>query len=95
MQHHLDIQGFVSPIEDAKSQPFAESSEAKTRRPLFDWRIAPARTDLPESAGELLAALDRSVAHLRLIDENCGHDRLIGEIEDLVRQIDEELSSLG
>ena len=51
--------------------------------------------ELHDSAGQLLVALQLSVARLRAIDANCEHDGLINEIQDTVRQIDREMRTLA
>jgi two-component system, NarL family, sensor kinase len=51
--------------------------------------------ELHDSAGQLLVSLQLSVARLGLSKENCGHENLIGEIQDTVRQIDREIRALA
>lgn len=51
--------------------------------------------ELHDSAGQLLVALQLSVAHLRRIEEGSGHDDLMAEIDETVRQIDREIRSLA
>src|SRR4029450_7596549 len=52
-------------------------------------------TELHDSAGQLLVALQLSVAHLREIESDAGHDDLLDEINDTVRRIDQEIRSLA
>jgi signal transduction histidine kinase len=51
--------------------------------------------ELHDSAGQLLVSLQLSVARLRAIEENSGHDGLMEEIQDTVRQIDQEIRALA
>lgn len=51
--------------------------------------------ELHDSAGQLLVALQLKVTHLRQLEEYSGHDDLLQEINDTVRQIDQELRSLA
>src|SRR4029453_2220968 len=51
--------------------------------------------ELHDSAGQLLVALQLSVAHLREIESDAGHDDLLDEINDTVRRIDQEIRSLA
>ena len=51
--------------------------------------------ELHDSAGQLLVSLQLSVAHLKKVEENCGHERLLEEIQDTVRQIDQEIRALS
>jgi signal transduction histidine kinase len=51
--------------------------------------------ELHDSAGQLLVSLQLSVAHLSAIEENCGHDSVIEEINETVRQIDQEIRTLA
>ena len=51
--------------------------------------------ELHDSAGQLLVALQLSVAHLRRIEEGCGHDDLMAEIDETIRQIDREIRALA
>jgi signal transduction histidine kinase len=51
--------------------------------------------ELHDSAGQLLVSLQLSVARLRAVEEDCGHDCLIEEIQDTVRQIDREIRALA
>jgi signal transduction histidine kinase len=51
--------------------------------------------ELHDSAGQLLVSLQLSVARLRAINQNCNPDSLIDEIQDTVRQIDQEIRALA
>jgi signal transduction histidine kinase len=51
--------------------------------------------ELHDSAGQLLVALQLSVAHLQRVEEGCGHDELMIEINETVAQIDSEIRSLA
>ncbi len=51
--------------------------------------------ELHDSAGQLLVSLQFSVAHLKRVEEGSGHDSLLEEIQDTVRQIDQEIRSLA
>jgi signal transduction histidine kinase len=51
--------------------------------------------ELHDSAGQLLVALELSIAHLKLVEKNCGHETLIDEIQDNVAQIDREIRSMA
>ena len=51
--------------------------------------------ELHDSAGQLLVSLQLSVARLRAVEEDCGHDSLIEEIQETVRQIDREIRALA
>ena len=51
--------------------------------------------ELHDSAGQLLVALQLSVAHLREVEADSGHDSLLQEINDTVRRIDQEIRSLA
>jgi signal transduction histidine kinase len=51
--------------------------------------------ELHDSAGQLVVALQLSIAHLRSLEEDSGHEDLIEEIQDAVRRIDQEIRSLA
>src|SRR5258708_40095022 len=51
--------------------------------------------ELQECAGHPSVSLQMSVARLRATDANCAHDSLIDEIQDTVRQIDQEIRALA
>jgi signal transduction histidine kinase len=51
--------------------------------------------ELHDSAGQLLVALQLKVAHLRIVEENSDHDSLLQDINDTVRQIDQQIRSLA
>jgi len=51
--------------------------------------------ELHDSAGQLLVALQLSVAHLREVEADSGHDGLLEDINDTVRMIDREIRSLA
>lgn len=51
--------------------------------------------ELHDSAGQLLVSLQMSVARLRASEANGDHDSLIDEIQDTVRQIDQEIRALA
>ena len=51
--------------------------------------------ELHDSAGQLLVALQLSVARLNAVEHNCGHDSLMEEIQDTIRQIDQEIRALA
>lgn len=51
--------------------------------------------ELHDSAGQLVVSLHLSIAHLRKIEQNSGHDSLMEEIQDTVRQIDKEIRALA
>jgi signal transduction histidine kinase len=50
--------------------------------------------ELHDSAGQLLVALQLSVARLRAV-ENSGHEDLIDEVQEMIRQIDRQIRSLA
>lgn len=51
--------------------------------------------ELHDSAGQLVVALQLSIAHLKILEEHSGHEDLIEDIQDTVRQIDREIRSLA
>jgi len=51
--------------------------------------------ELHDSAGQLLVSLHLSIARLRVIEQDSGHDDLIEEIQGTVRQIDQEIRALA
>jgi len=51
--------------------------------------------ELHDTAGQLVVALQFSVANLRRADADSGHDGLFQDIQDTVRRIDQELRSLA
>ena len=51
--------------------------------------------ELHDSAGQLLVALQLSVGRLRRIETGAGHDDLLVEIDDTIRQIEREIRSLA
>ena len=51
--------------------------------------------ELHDSAGQLLVALQLSVAHLRRIEQGSGHDDLMAEIDETIRLIDREIRALA
>jgi signal transduction histidine kinase len=51
--------------------------------------------ELHDSAGQLLVSLQLSITRLRAIEQDCGHDDLIEEIQATVRQIDQEIRALA
>ena len=50
--------------------------------------------ELHDSTGQLLIVLELSIAHLKEVVSDPGHDGLFEEIQDTVRQIDEEIRTL-
>jgi signal transduction histidine kinase len=51
--------------------------------------------ELHDSAGQLVVALQLSIAHLKILEEHSGHEDLVEDIQDTVRQIDREIRSLA
>lgn len=51
--------------------------------------------ELHDSTGQLIVALQLGVADLRALHWNCGHDDLLGEIEEMTRRIDREIRTLA
>ena len=51
--------------------------------------------ELHDSAGQLLVSLQLSVARLKLVEQDRGHDGLIEEIQGVVGQIDREIRALA
>jgi signal transduction histidine kinase len=51
--------------------------------------------ELHDSAGQLVVALQLSIAQLKILDEHSGHEELIEDIQDAVSQIDREIRSLA
>ncbi|HET6941751.1 MAG TPA: ATP-binding protein [Sphingomicrobium sp.] len=51
--------------------------------------------ELHDSAGQLVVALQLSIAQLKILEEHSGHEDLIEDIQDTVRQIDREIRSLA
>lgn len=51
--------------------------------------------ELHDSAGQLVVSLQLSVAHLRRVEENCPHQELIDDIQDTIRQIDQQIRALA
>jgi signal transduction histidine kinase len=51
--------------------------------------------ELHDSAGQLLVALQLSVARLKAINGDCGHEELIDEIQGVVSQVDREIRALA
>ena len=51
--------------------------------------------ELHDSAGQLLVSLQFSVAHLKRVEGENGHAELFDEIQDTVRQIEQEIRSLA
>ena len=51
--------------------------------------------DLHDSAGQLLVSLQLSIARLRRGEPTCDRDALIGEIGEIVAQIDQEIRALA
>ena len=51
--------------------------------------------ELHDSAGQLLVSLQFSVAHLRRVEGENGHAELFDEIQETVRQIEQEIRSLA
>jgi signal transduction histidine kinase len=51
--------------------------------------------ELHDSAGQLVVALQLSIAHLKILEEHSGHEDLIEDIQNTVRQIDGEIRSLA
>ena len=51
--------------------------------------------ELHDSTGQLIVALQLSVARLRALHRNCGHDDLLSEIEEMMRRIDREIRALA
>lgn len=51
--------------------------------------------ELHDGTGQLLVSLQLSVTHLRNVEAGSGHDGLLQEINDTVRQIDREIRALA
>jgi two-component system NarL family sensor kinase len=51
--------------------------------------------ELHDSAGQLLVSLQLSIARLQDIEKNNGHGLLMAEIQDTLRQIDQEIRALS
>jgi len=51
--------------------------------------------ELHDSAGQLLVALELSIAHLKQVEKDGAHEDLFEEIQEAVRQIDREIRSLA
>lgn len=51
--------------------------------------------ELHDSAGQLLVALQLSVAHLREVEKESGHETLIDDVQDIIRQIDRQIRALA
>lgn len=51
--------------------------------------------ELHDSAGQLLVSLQLSVAHLRQVEKDNGHQDLIEEIQGTIRQIDQQIRALA
>lgn len=56
------------------------------------WRMG---QELHDSAGQLLIALHLSVAHLREVEKESGHEALIDEVQNTIGQIDRQIRSLA
>lgn len=51
--------------------------------------------ELHDSSGQLLVALQLSVAHLRIVEESSGHDDIFDEIQDTLGKINQQIRSLA
>jgi len=51
--------------------------------------------ELHDSSGQLLVSLQLSVAHLRVVEENSGHDDIFDEIQDTLGKIHQQIRSLA
>lgn len=78
---------------DAKGLPSAEGVDELLR--VHEYERQRLGQELHDSAGQLLVSLHLSIAHLKNVEENCGHERLLEEIQDTVRQIDREIRALS
>lgn len=51
--------------------------------------------ELHDTTGQLLVALQLSVAHLRIVEGDSGHECLLDEMQDTIRHIDQEIRALA
>ncbi len=83
---------------DWQSRAASELSRASLFSQLLDVRECERQRigqELHDSAGQLLVALQLSVARLRRIEADSGHDDLMIEIDETIRLIDSEIRSLA
>ena len=82
-------------IEGASASPETRPAMLEQALSIHEYERQRMGQELHDSAGQLLVSLQLSVARLRAIEQNCGHDSLIEEIQDTVRQIDKEIRALA
>ncbi|MCL6741307.1 ATP-binding protein [Sphingomonas sp. RB56-2] len=82
----VDIAAADSPANEPAMEQLLNIHEYERRR---------MGQELHDSAGQLLVSLQLSVARLRLMEQNSGHDGLIDEIQGIVLQIDREIRALA
>ena len=109
MRHDAELMNLqpVSPSETPfqtvrSQQPDSQPSSPDMQPPFADQVLSIHEyerrrigQELHDSAGQLLVSLQLSVARLGRSEENFGHENLIGEIQDTVRQIDREIRALA
>ena len=103
MNHYLELQAFDSillGIVQGRSTHSAiderPTNELVTERlKIHEYERQRMGQELHDSAGQLLVALQLSVAHLRAVREGSEHDFVVEEISDTIRQIDREIRSLA
>ncbi len=88
-RHHSTESEMDSAASDRKSMLAAQLLE------IHEYERQRMGQELHDSAGQLLVSLQLSVARLRTIRQDCNRDSLIDEIQDTVRQIDQEIRALA
>lgn len=84
----------ASEIATADSQPASKAAIEQVLS-IHEYERRRMGQELHDSAGQLLVSLQLSVARLKLMQQGGGHDGLIEEIQDVVRQIDREIRALA
>lgn len=82
-------------VDIAAANPPAKEPAMEQLLNIHEYERRRMGQELHDSAGQLLVALQLSVARLKLVEQNSGHDGLIDEIQDVVRQIDREIRALA
>lgn len=84
-----------SPHERAAGPTVAEGDQLDSLLRIHEYERQRLGQELHDSAGQLVVALQLSVAHLKRVEADHQHDDLIDEIQDTVRLIDREIRSVA
>src|SRR4051794_31816915 len=107
MQHDLDTQALAvlprsralaaNSLSDSAPQPtqFGDSQILADVLSIHEYERQRFAQELHDSAGQLLVALQLSVAHLKRVEGHSNYEALIEDIQGTVRLIDQEIRSMA